>query len=55
MSNSMFRKTMVNVRNLQGIKLVMTSKGRNRLALEPNYHTTKDFSEKLLAIKLNKT
>ena len=30
-------------------------KKRNRLVSEPNYHTTKYFSENLLAIKMKKT
>ena len=37
------------------IKLVRTDKRRNRLVSEPNYHTTKWFSEKLLAIEMKKT
>ena len=46
---------MENVRKHKGIKLVTTDKGRNRLVSEPNYHTTKWFSEELLAIKMKKT
>ena len=37
------------------IKLVTTNKRTNQLASEPNYHTTKYFSENLLAIKMKKT
>ena len=33
------------------IKLVTTDKRRNQLASEPNYHTTKYFSENLMAIE----
>ena len=40
--------------NRDNIRLVPTDK-RNYLVLEPNYHTTKWFSENLLAIKNNKT
>ena len=36
------------------IKLVTTDRGRNRLVSEPNYHATKWFSEKLLAIEMKK-
>ena len=41
MNNSVFRKTMENVRKHRDIELVTTDKGRNQLAAEPNYHTTK--------------
>ena len=36
-------------------KLVATGKRRNQLASEPNYHTTKYFSESLIAIEIQKT
>ena len=36
------------------IKLVITDK-RNQLVSEPNYHTSKYFSENLLAIEMKKT
>ena len=54
MNNSVFGKTMENVRKLRDIKLVATDKRRNQLASEPNYHTTKYFSEDLLAIEIKK-
>ena len=47
-------KTMENVRKHRDIKLVRTDKRRNQLALGPNYHTTKYFSENLLAIEMKK-
>ena len=50
MNNSVFGKTMENVRKHRDIKLVTTDKRRNQLVSEPNYHTTKWFSENLLAI-----
>ena len=37
------------------IKLVTTDEKRNKLVSEPNYHTTKRFSENLLAIEMKKT
>ena len=37
------------------IKLVTPDKRRNQLLLEPNYHTTKSFSENLLATEMKKT
>ena len=44
MNNSVFGKTMENVRKHRDIKLVTTDKRRNRLVSEPNYHKTKYFS-----------
>ena len=42
-NNSVFGKTMENVRNYRDIKLVTTDKRRNKLDSEPNYHTSKKF------------
>ena len=55
MNNSVFGKTMENVRNHRDIKLVTTDKKRNKLVSELNYHTTKLFSENLLATEMKKT
>ena len=55
MNNSVFGKTMENVRKHRDIKLVATNKRRNQLVSEPNYHTTKWFSENLLATEREKT
>ena len=55
MNNSVFGKTMENVRNHRDIKLVTTNERRNKLMSEPNYHTTKNFSENFLAIEMRKT
>ena len=46
---------MKNVRNYRDIKLVTTNKTRNKLVSEPNYHTTRYFSENLLATEMKKT
>ena len=54
MSNSVFGKTMENVRKRRDLKLVTIDKRRNQLILESNYHKTKYFSENLLAIKMKK-
>ena len=54
MNNSVFEKTMENVRKHRDIKLVTIDKGRNYLVSEPNYYTTKWFSENLLAIEMKK-
>ena len=45
---------MENVRKLRYIKLVTTDKRRNQLASQPNYHTTKYFSQNLMAITMKK-
>ena len=54
MNNSVFGKTMENVRKRRDLKLLTIDKRRNQLILEPNYHKTKYFSENLLAIKMKK-
>ena len=50
-----FGKTMEIVRNHRDTKLITTKEGRNNLASEPKYHTTKVFKEKLLAIEVKRT
>ena len=55
MNNAVFGKTMENVNKHRDIKLVTTNRKRNQLVSEPNYHTTKYFSENLLAIEMKKT
>ena len=54
MNNSVFGKTMENVRKHRDIKLMTIDKRRNQLVSKPNYHTTKWFSENLLAIEKKK-
>ena len=54
MNNSVFGKTMGNVRKHRDIKLVKTDEKRNQLVAEPSYHLTKWFSDSLLAIKMMK-
>ena len=54
MNNSVFGKTIENVRRHGDIKLVTTDEKRNKLVSEPNYHTIKCFSENLLAIEMKK-
>ena len=49
MNNAVFaRKTMEVVRKNRDVKLVTTEARRNYLVAEPNYHTTKLFSQNLL-------
>ena len=55
MNNSVFGKTMENVRNHRDIKLITTDKRRKRLVSEPNYHSHKNFSEHLIAREMKKT
>ena len=50
-----FGKIMKNVRQHRDIGLVATDKRRNQLASEPYYHTTKYFSENVIAIEVKKT
>ena len=55
MNNAFFGKTMENVRKHRDIKLVTKEKRRNYLVSEPNYHTTKFFTENLWAIEMKKS
>ena len=55
MNNFVFGKIMENIRNHRDIKLVTRSEKRNKLVSEPNYYTTKHFSENLLTIEIKKT
>ena len=55
MNNSVFGKTMENVRNHRDIKIVTTDKRRGILASEPNYHSTKYISKDLLKMEMKKT
>ena len=52
MNNSVFGKTMENVRKHRDIKLVTTNKRRNQLISEPNFDATKYFSENVLAVEM---
>ena len=55
MNNAVFGKTIENVRKHRDIKRVTTERRRNYLVSEPNYHTTKFFTENVLAIEMKKT
>ena len=55
MNNAFFGKTTKNVRKHRYIKLITKERTRNYLELEPNYHTTKVFTERLLAKEMKKT
>ena len=54
MNNFIFEKTMENVRKHRDTKLVTTDEKRSKLISEPNHHSTKRFSENLLAIEMKK-
>ena len=45
---------MANVRRHRKIKIVTTERRRKKLVPESNYHTTKCFTENLLAIEIKK-
>ena len=53
-NNSVFGKTMENVRNHRDIKLVTSNKRRKRLVSKPNYCSCKKFSDHLMAIEMKK-
>ena len=55
MNNSVFGKTMENIRNHRDIKLVTSDKRRKRLVSKSSYHSHKKFSEHLMAIEMKKT
>ena len=55
MNNVVFGKTMENLRKHRDIKLVTTQRRGNYLVSEPNYDTTKFFTENLFAIEMKKT
>ena len=46
---------MENLRKHRNIKLATTDEKRSKLISKPNYHTTKRFSENLLAIEMKRT
>ena len=54
MSNVAFEKTMKNVRKYRDIRLATTDRRRNYLVSQPNYHTTKSFTENILVIEMKK-
>ena len=54
-NNSVFGKTMGNVRKDRYIKLVTTEEKIVKLVSKPNYHTLKHFSKNLLVIEIKNT
>ena len=55
MNNSVYGKTMENVRKHRDIKLVTTDKKRSKLVAEPNYHMINYISENLSIIEMKRT
>ena len=55
MNNSVYGKTMENIRKHREIKLVTTDKKRSKLVSEPNYHTINLISEDFPIIEMKKT
>ena len=55
MNNSVFGKTMENIRKHRDIKLATTDKKRSKLVSEPNYHTINLIPEDLSIIEMKKT
>ena len=54
MNNVVFGKPIENVRTHRDIKLLSTERRNNYLVSEPNFHTTKLFTEYLLVIEIKK-
>ena len=55
MNNKVYKKTIENEAKNTDIKLLMTETRKNYLVLKPNYHTTKKFSNNILATEMKRT
>ena len=55
MNNSVFGKTLENIRNRVDIRLITSNKVAQRLAAKPNYDCCTIFDEKLIAVHMKKT
>ena len=55
MNNTVLGKLMENLRKHRDLKLVTIERRRNLLVSETNFHTTKFFTENLLATEIRKT
>ena len=55
MNNTVFGKTMENVRERRDVKLVVTEQKRKLLTSQPNFQSSTIFSENLEAIEMRKT
>ena len=55
MNNSVFGKTMENIRNRVNVKLVDSGEQFKKLAAKPNYNSRKIFNENLVSVHMKKT
>ena len=55
MNNSVFGKTMENIRNRVNVKLVNTEERLKKLSTKPNYKSCKIFNENLISVHMKKT
>ena len=55
MNNSVFGKTMENIRNRVNVKLVNTGEQFKKLVAKPNYNSCKIFNENLVSVHMKKT
>ena len=55
MNNSVFGKTMENVRNRVNVKLITDKEALNKLAKKPNFERVTEFNENLVAVHMKKT
>ncbi len=55
MNNSVFGKTMENVRNRVNVKLVTDKESLNKLVKKPNFEKVTEFDENLVAVHMKKT
>ena len=55
MNNSVFGKTMENIRNRKNVKLVNNEEKARKLIAKPNYRSCKIFSENLISVHMKKT
>ena len=55
MNNSVFGKTLENIRNRVDIRLITSDKVAQKLAAKPNYDRCTNFDENLIAVHMKKT
>ena len=55
MNNSVFGKTLENIRNTVDIRLISSDKVTQKLAATPNYDSCTIFDENLIAVHMKKT
>ena len=54
MNNSVFGKTMENIRNHKGVKLVTSEQKYLKYVMKPNFKDGQTFSKELFAVKMEK-